>query len=327
MRSGQIELGLGNVHRAAGIFHAYLRAFRDGRHWEEASYWAARTDVLRGDSAGARALVSRIRAAEPFSYYAVMGARLLGEPFAVSVPKGADPVRPAWLLEGLRRLDLLDSAGLGEGADAEVDRLRARAARSTAATLSLARALIDRGRTVEGINLGWKLRAGGHPWDLELLKVVYPFPYRTLVVREAEEWNIDPFLLAALIRQESAFDPHIVSSAGAVGLMQLMLPTAKALARQRGPAELSAKNLTSPEVNLHLGTAFLVELDRRYHGDLPLVLSAYNAGPTRASRWSRFEEVKDSPRFVERIPFAETRGYVKNVQRNLGVYQALYAPE
>ncbi len=324
MRAGQIEIGLGHLRRASRIFHDYLRAFPNGRHWEEASYWAARVDAQSGDSAGARVLVSRIRRTDPVSYYAVMGARLLGEPFRVSVPKGVEPTRPAWLEAGLHELDLLEQAGLDDGADAEVAHLEARAAGSTSATLSLARGLIHRGRTVDGINLGWKLRAGGHRWDLELLKVVYPFPYRGLVVKEAAEWNIDPFLLAALIRQESAFDPRIVSSAGAVGLMQLMLPTGKALARQDGPEDLSAENLTSPEVNLHLGAAFLVEMDRRYHGDLPLVLSAYNAGPTRASRWSRYPEAKDLPRFVERIPFAETRGYVKNIQRNLSVYQALY---
>lgn len=324
MRTGQIELTRGRVRRASEVFHGYLRSFPNGRHWEEASYWAARADIQLGDSARARNLVARIRRIDPVSYYAVIGARLLGEPFVVTMPQGREPVRPEWLTRGLRKLDLLAAAGLGAGADAEVDRLEARAAGSTSATLSLAEGLIARGRTVDAINLGWKLRAEGHPWDLQLLKVVYPLPYRALVVQEAEDWQIDPLLLAALIRQESAFDASVVSPAGAIGLMQVMLPTAKALARRDGPTEISEKSLTSPEVNLHLGAAFLAEMDRRYHGDLPLVLSAYNAGPSRATLWSRYSGAKKTPVFVERIPFAETRGYVKNVQRNLGVYRALY---
>ncbi len=324
MRIGQIELGRGHVREASEVFGAYLRDFPSGRHWEDASYWAARTRLELGDTVRARELVARVRRAEPVSYYAVMGADLLGDSFDVSVPEGEKPVRPGWLTEGLRRLDLLDAAGLDEGADAEVDRLIARAGSSEPVCLSLAEALIDRGRTVDGINLGWKRRADGHPWDRRLLRVVYPFPYRQLVVREAAEWDVSPFLLAALIRQESAFDAQIVSGAGAIGLMQLMPPTGKALARVHGPVGLSEQNLTTPEVNLHLGAAFLVEMARRYHGDLPLVLSAYNAGPTRATRWSRYPEASDPQRFTERIPFAETRGYVKNVRRNLGVYQALY---
>ncbi len=324
MRIGRIRLGEGQVRRASDVFGAYLKDFPDGRHWEEAAYWDARARLELGDTAEARRLVDRIRRVEPVSYYAVMGADLVGDSFDVAVPEGEKPVRPGWLTEGLRRLDLLDTAGLDDGADAEVHRLMARAGGSASASLSLAEALIDRGRTVEGINLGWRLRARGHPWDRRLLRVVYPFPYRRLVVREAAEWNVSPFLLAALIRQESAFDAQIVSNAGAVGLMQLMPPTGKALAQTHGPADLSKENLTTPEVNLHLGAAFLVEMTRRYHGDLPLVLSAYNAGPTRAARWSRYPEVDDPQRFTERIPFAETRGYVKSVRRNLGLYQALY---
>ncbi len=324
MRIGQIELARGRLHQASEVYHEYLRRFPEGRHWEEASYWAARTDLDLGDATGAHRLIAGIRRVEPISYYAVLGAQLLGEPFEVSVPSGTAPVRPAWLGDGLRRLDLLRAAGLSSGEDAEVRRLEERAARSESATLSLADGLIDRGRTVDGINLGWKLRREGHPWDLQLLKVVYPLPYRTLVMREAEDAKVDPLLLVALIRQESGFDAKVVSSAGAVGLMQVMLPTARALARRDGPADLSAKSLTAPDVNLHLGTAFLREMDRRYHGDLPLVLSAYNAGPTWATRWSHYSDVKSAQSFVERIPFPETRGYVKNVQRNLGVYHALY---
>ncbi|HET9947787.1 MAG TPA: transglycosylase SLT domain-containing protein, partial [Longimicrobiales bacterium] len=85
--------------------------------------------------------------------------------------------------------------------------------------------------------------------------------------------------------------------------------------------------LTRPEVNLHLGAAFLVEMSRRYDHDLALVLSAYNAGPTRATRWRSWRVPPDSPEFTERIPISETRGYVKSVRRNLGLYRALYGEE
>ena len=79
------------------------------------------------------------------------------------------------------------------------------------------------------------------------------------------------------------------------------------------------------EINLHLGTNFWVDMESRYgDGSLPLVLSAYNAGPTRARRWRQLPEAKDPLRFTERIPFNETRGYVKNITRNIRLYQLLY---
>ncbi len=327
MRTGQIRLGRGDLEGAADVFEAYLADFPTGRRWDEAAYWAARVRYQLGDTAAARTLVARIRLEEPVSYYAVMGAGLLGDPYDVDLPAGEIPVEPDWMTAGLARMDDLIEAGLEQGAEFEESRLEARARGVPAVQLRLAEALNDRGRTIAGINIGWTLRREGRPWDRRLLRVVYPFPYRELVVREAAEWGLDPILLAALIRQESAFKADIRSGAGAVGLMQVMPPTGRQLARTWGPEDFHENSLTTPEVNLHLGAAFFADMNRRYGGDLPLVLSAYNAGPTRATRWRRYPEASDPERFVERIPFEETRGYVKNVRRNLGVYQALYGPQ
>ena len=191
--------------------------------------------------------------------------------------------------------------------------------------LRLAEALIERGRTIDGINLGWAILDDGGGWDRHLLRVTFPFPYRELVRIEAEEWGIDPIMMAAMIRQESAFKADIVSPAGAIGLMQVMPPTGAELARRHGPRPFTEEALSQPEVSLHLGAAFFVDMSARYDNDLPLVLSAYNAGPTRATRWRNYPEVSDPYRFTERIPINETRGYVKSVRRNLGLYRALYA--
>jgi soluble lytic murein transglycosylase len=103
-----------------------------------------------------------------------------------------------------------------------------------------------------------------------------------------------------------------------------MPPTGRQLARSIGPLGFTPESLESAEVNLHLGGRFLRDMLDRFGPDLPLVLSAYNAGPTRATRWRDFPEAPDRLRFTERIPFEETRGYVKNVTRNLAMYRALY---
>ena len=192
----------------------------------------------------------------------------------------------------------------------------------------MADALIERGFAIEGIRLGQDLLRSGALRTKRLLRVVYPFPYRELVTREAHERDIDPILLAALIRQESAFTPAIHSPAGAIGLMQVMPATGRDLARGQGLRGFTASSLETAEINLHLGTRFLLDMEQRYaDGKLPLVLSAYNAGPTRARRWRQLPEFEDPLRFTERIPFDETRGYVKNVTRNIGLYQFLYGED
>jgi len=326
MRSGQIHLRLGRSEAAATVFEQYLEDFPTGRRWQEAAYWAGRTRIELGDTTAGTAHLRRVLT-QPVEYYAVMSAELLGEDFAVNVPPGEKPLEPGWLTEGLARLDVLTEAGLERGAEAEISRLRTRTEGERGPRLRLAEALIERGRTIDGINLGWALLEEAGGWDQEILRVTYPFPYRELVRREAEEWGIDPFMMAAIIRQESAFKADIVSRAGAIGLMQVMPPTGAQLARTHGPDRFTEASLTAPEVNLHLGAAFFVEMSRRYDNDLPLVLSAYNAGPTRATRWRRYPEASDPLRFTERIPFTETRGYVKSVRRNLGLYRVLYGQQ
>jgi soluble lytic murein transglycosylase len=323
MRSGQIQLRRSNPTAAAEVYERYLTDFPDGRRWQEAAYWAGRARLELGDTAAGERHLRRVLT-QPVEYYAVMAADLLGEPFGVDVPEGEGPREPGWLMEGLVRLDLLAEAGLERGAEAEVARLLDRAAKDRGPKLRLAQALIDRGRTIDGINLGWSLLEDAGAWDQQILRVTYPFPYRELVRREAREWGVDPFMMAAIIRQESAFKADIVSHAGAIGLMQVMPPTGAELARAHGPNGFTRESLTRPEVNLHLGAAFFLDMSRRYDDVVPLVLSAYNAGPTRATRWRRYPEAADPLRFTERIPFTETRGYVKNVRRNFGLYRALY---
>jgi len=208
--------------------------------------------------------------------------------------------------------------------DAHVASMKTTATGSEELQLRLAIALHEAGRTLDGIRLGLELRSNGRAWDLALARVVYPFPYRQLVTSRARELGLDPYLLAGLIRQESAFVPDIVSPAGAIGLTQVMPATGREVARAVGPRGFRIEMLETPELNVHLGTHFLSELFKRYDGDIPLVLSAYNAGPTRANRWRRLPEAEDPHRFTERIPFVETRGYVKNVTRNRALYRWLY---
>ena len=335
MRLGQIRLAQGEPGLAAQVFRDYLADFPQGRRWEEASYWAIRSARAAGDTAGVGAARARLLAQGPVSYYALALAETDGVELALppasgaadSAADGASPRVPEWMVGELGVLAALDEAGLNQGAEAHLAALRQVALDTAQVALGLADALNHGGRTVDGIRLGWALQERGMAWSRALLRVVYPFPHRALVVSRSDEMGLDPYLVAGLIRQESAFSAEIGSHAGAIGLMQIMPPTGRQLARAVGPPGYSTESLRTAEVNVHLGTLYLAEMLERYGGDLPLALSAYNAGPTRANRWRNFPEANDPHRLTERIPFVETRGYVKNVTRNRALYRWLYGPD
>ncbi len=327
MRWGQIHLGRNETDAARQTFLSYLEDFPEGRRWEEASYWGAHVAEMIGDTDGAEELRARIREESPVSYYAFL-ADAAGDSLFRPVMAEADALpEPDWIAPELELLALLEEAGLEEAVASRIASMKARAGDSEESLLAVGMALHEAGHALEGIRVGLQLRGSGRAWDRTLLQVVYPFPYRELVESRARELGLDPFLVAGLIRQESAFVADIVSPAGATGLMQVMPATGRQLAGRIGPRGFRTETLETAELNVHLGTRFLADLMRRYEGDIPLVLSAYNAGPSRANRWRRLPEAADPHRFTERIPFAETRGYVKNVVRNRALYRWLYGGE
>jgi soluble lytic murein transglycosylase len=144
-----------------------------------------------------------------------------------------------------------------------------------------------------------------------------------LLRREAEARGLDVALVAALIRQESSFAPRAVSRVGALGLMQLMPEVGERLAARRGFPVWDRALLFQPDVNVRLGTAHLQDLLRGYREEAH-ALAAYNAGAGRVARWRARPGTDDVEVFVERIPYVETRDYVRIVQRNRALYHALY---
>ena len=326
MRLGQLHIGGGDHGRAAQVFEDYLADFPSGRRWQEAAYWAAWARLRLGEREAAAEHVALVTRGDPLSYYAFLGAELIGEDHDPEL----DPDPPFdessvfWMYEPLREAGLLRRAGMNSAAADVATRLVERAEGSPAALLRLAEGLIAEGMHIEGIRVGGRAQSAGYPRSPRLVRAAYPLPYRDIIFEEAAKHDVDPFLMAALIRQESAFDPGIVSGAGAIGLMQVMPATGRELASREGPRPFSPAALRVADVNLHLGSRYLAQMLSRYNGQLPLVLSAYNAGPSRANRWRRLPEASDLQRFIERIPFFETRNYVKSVERNLRIYRWLH---
>jgi len=135
---------------------------------------------------------------------------------------------------------------------------------------------------------------------------------------------LDPFLVAALIRQESEFQATAVSRAQAVGLMQVLPSSGKQIARTTHSRYTSPKQLLTPATNLRLGTLMFRRLLDHYDGHVEYALAAYNAGDGRVEEWRSNLPYGDMPTFVESIPFTETRDYVQAVIRNASIYRRLY---
>jgi soluble lytic murein transglycosylase len=326
MRLGGLEYLADNHQGALEVFEEYRRLHPTGRRINQATYWAARSYQRLGLEAEARGLLRELRQSDPLSYYGIRAGELLGEA-ALAIPMEPSPApreqTDSLVRNGLRRVDVLEDLGRRADVVYEVERLRRHLSRGDG-HYTLAEALNQRGYTLTAISMGWDIYRGEGAWNPRLLRLIYPFPYQELVRPEAKEGGVDPYLVAAVIRRESAFNPTVTSSAGAIGLMQIMPRTGRGLAQGAGINGYSPELLTQPELNVHLGVRYLASLLRQYQGDLALVLSAYNAGPSRANRWRNLPEARDPELLMERIPFTETREYVRNVKLNLALYRELY---
>jgi soluble lytic murein transglycosylase len=156
-----------------------------------------------------------------------------------------------------------------------------------------------------------------------LLRLLYPVRYVALLNSETREQDVDPLVAAALIRQESFWDPMAHSPADAFGLTQVIPPTGEAIAEHFGIPNFSAADLYRPGLSLRFGVYYLGEQLRRYQSPT-LAFAAYNAGPVNAERWSRATASAEAADIVEVIDIAETRDYVIRIFEHLAHYEAAY---
>ena len=156
---------------------------------------------------------------------------------------------------------------------------------------------------------------------VEVWAAAFPLPYAEQIRRAAASQGLDPMLVAGLIRQESAFQPHSVSRAKAIGLMQVLPGTGKRLARELRVPYSRAK-LFDPDYNIRLGTKYLADLVAMFGSEEP-ALAAYDAGEDRIAGWQAERKYDEMAEFIESIPITETREYVQIVSRNASIYRRL----
>lgn len=290
------------------------------------AYWAGRGFIELRREDRSRELLETVLQGQANSLYAFRAADLLDRPW-LTVLSSSPGTRDGAAREargGLNRIEALRSLGLTASAAYESDRLVRHLSTHEGGLYALAELYHERGRILDGIRLGRAIQAAEGNWNPRLLRLVYPFPFQAEIEAAAARRGVDPFLVAAIIRQESTFNRHARSPAGAVGLMQLKSTTARTVARRAGFSAARATRLTDPGVNLALGILHLRDPLDRFDGQLPEALAAYNAGSSRVGPWLDFPERADPDLFAERIPFPETREYVRVVRENALIYRVLY---
>jgi len=157
-----------------------------------------------------------------------------------------------------------------------------------------------------------------------LAEMLFPKPYIEKAIEESSQYKLSPYLVLGLMRQESAFNKRVVSSARAIGLMQLLPSTAKRVARSMGEKSPDQEDLKKPEVNIQLGVKYLSGLLNDFEDNIIFALASYNAGPGKVKQWMGTRSHLRPLEFMESIPYKETRNYVKKVLRNYVIYKTLY---
>lgn len=352
----------GDLRTAALEWDSLATRYPAGRESNASQYWAGRAWQRLGRASDAAERWRTVATRDPRSYYAMMAAQRLGErPYAPPAREAAargrdwraDPRFSQRIAEDahdrLDRAAQLENVGLTPEATIERDALyrdasaaqppeaavtasdepsgvpRPPATRDSLAARALAAAYAfsHAGFTSRGILLFERARALGMSLDAEDWRILYPITHEQVIAAEAARNRVDPALVAGIIRQESWFTPTATSAAGARGLMQLMPNVGRALAKARGIVPWDDVMLYQPDVSIELGTQHLA-VELRRDSNPTYALAAYNAGRSRLTRWRALRGSDDPELFIERIPYVETRDYVRIVLRNQEFYRALY---
>jgi soluble lytic murein transglycosylase len=300
--------------------------FRQDATW---MYWLARAEINNHPAQSPEhqaALLSLDKIAGFRGFYQQLAAEQLGR-------KVIAPARPAPLSEAELSM-ARQNPGLQRALYAISLGLRAEGVREWNYTAHLVNAQGQAGRMSDRELLAAAaLACEQHIWDrcintsertLELFdtEASFPMPFRDAVIQRSKEINLDPAYVYGLIRQESRFVMDARSQVGASGLMQVMPATAKWTARKLGMTSFRPEQLTRHDTNIAIGTGYLKLVLDSFSGSMPLAAAAYNAGPSRARRWSQGRNLEGAI-WAENVPFNETRDYVKKVLSNTTMYAAI----
>ena len=330
-----------------GDFEATVRIFESAavnmRHADFRPawlYWAAKARANQSQTQLALAAYQHTIADYRNTYYGRLAVRDSEAIQSAMRPAGAGPVSPASLVwpptvsggarpENARLVESLLAARMYDEAIGELRYAQLANGSSPLIDATIAIALNQQGRLRPAITAMRRaypefLAAGGEALPQEILTVIFPVDHWQAISQHAREHNIDRYLLAALIAQESTFQADVRSVANAWGLMQILPTTGRQYATRLGIRPFSTGRLIDPDVNLKIGTTYFAELLDRFGGDPAPALAAYNAGPSRAAQWLAERPGVSRDEWIDDIPYPETQNYVKRILGTAEDYRRLY---
>jgi soluble lytic murein transglycosylase len=337
-RAGWLSYRQGQFADAARIFDEQIHLYPTAIETVAALYWRARLyeDQDHKPAAAASNYRAIVRAYQHFFYAQMARQRLssLGalqpgaEPDIDSIKAPVVPVLDESFPEDsehLAKARLLANAGLNEYIPREIAADPDSGSWSALAEAQIYASFGETFRAMRSLKraLPYAASASINSIPLVYWRILFPEPYWETIRTESAKNNLDPYLVASLIRQESEFNPAAVSYANAWGLMQLLPSVGKAMAREEGMTHFETFQLLDPDTNIRLGTRYLRHMLDRFGGVQEYALAAYNAGDNRVTDWEAAGPYHGMDEFVESIPFTQTREYVEAILRNIETYRAI----
>jgi len=333
----------GRHTECAEVFEAAASAFPRSDYRSAWIYWAARSRDQMGDTRIANRLYGIIVADYLNSYYGRIAERALTSRQVEPMRMAASVAAPAGAQEDVRAVSAtttrsasnapviraLITAALYDDALAEVQWAQKTFGDTPALQATIGLIYSRKGDLRRGINAVKRaypqyLAAGGEELSPDLLEVLFPVAYWNLIQKYAPPRGLDPYLIAALMAQESTFDADIRSPANAIGLMQIVPATGRRYAKALKIRRFTADKLTDPEINVRIGTAYFADMIERF-GGVHHALASYNAGPSPVSRWIAEKPGVARDEFIDDIPYPETQNYVKRIIGTAEDYRRLYS--
>jgi soluble lytic murein transglycosylase len=335
-RAGWLSYRQGQYAEAARLFDEQIKLYPGAAETVSALYWRGRLYETQDNSPSLAAANYRaiLRAYQHYFYAQMARERLaaLGKLEPASAPQldQFQPLPEPKLVDSfpvdsphLAKAKLLANAGLNEYI---ADEIKADPDSDSWSALAEAQIYANYGETYRALRalkraLPYATTASIDSIPLAYWRILYPEPYWDTIKAESEKNNLNPYLVASLIRQESEFNPAAISYANAWGLMQLLPVVGHQMAREEGMTHFQTFQLLDPETNIKLGTRYLRQMLDHFGGVEEYALAAYNAGDNRVTDWEAAGPYSGMDEFVESIPFTQTREYVEAILRNEETYK------
>ena len=337
-RAGWLSYREGKLGSAAIFFSEQIHLYPSAQETVSALYWRGRLyEVMDHAPAQAAANYRTILRVWPHYFYAQMArVRLaaLGGTVPAQVPEldSFQPVPQPTLVETfpdnsphLAVARLLANAGLNEYIAPEIASDPDSSSWSALAEAQIYASFDEHFRALRLMKKALPSASSAPIESIPLAywRILFPEPYWDTIKAESARNNLDPYFVASLIRQESEFNPTVVSRANAYGLMQLLPSVGKSMAKELGMSNFQTFQLLDPATNIRLGTRYLRQMLDHFGGVQEYALAAYNAGDNRVVDWQAHGPYSGIDEFVESIPFTETRDYVQAIDRNVEIYRAI----